>query len=388
MEFLQTAWSFFTRRIELGDRTLPFSLLALTLEFVLPVAAVLVGMRLLKLVAHRGLKRWELSETTEDRLRSWGKLAARLVTTVIVIVLAARLLGAEMFAYIGAVFDFLNEPFYESGSTRVSVVTLVLLIPIAYIASIAARAARSAIDRSLLERLSIDPSRRFSISSLVRYAVMGIVFVIGLSLIGINLSSLAVLFGVLGIGLGFGLQGVVANFFAGLVIIITRPIKEGDRIQVEGIEGDVVRIRLLTSVVNTLTHETIIVPNSEIVQNKVHNFSYEDRTIILVNDVQVSYGSDLDRVKEVLLGVGERNPYAVGSRSPFVLFQSFDSSGITVSLRTWISAAELKQAAHSWCNLEIWRSFRDAAVEIPFPQMDLHVKEQPVEITLPESTSE
>lgn len=378
VDVLAAMWRFLTERITVGERMLPFSLLSLILEFVLPVAALVVVRRLLRIAGRRGMEKWDLTEEAQERLRRWGRSGARVLFWGLTFVLAARLLGAEMFAYIEAIVSFLRQPFYESGSTSVSVITLILLIPIAYLASVAAKAARSAVDQSLLQRLSIDPSRRFSISSLVRYAVMGIVFVIGLSLIGINLSSLAVLFGVLGIGLGFGLQGVVANFFAGLVIIITRPIKEGDRIQVEGLEGDVVRIRLLTSVINTLTNETIIVPNSEIVQNRVHNFSYEDRTIILVNQVQVSYRSDLDRVREVLLSVGARNPYRVDAKSPFVLFHSFDSSGISVSLRTWISAAELKQAAHSWCNVEIWRAFRNAGVEIPFPQLDLHVKDLPV----------
>lgn len=385
LSMLNAFWGLVSSQIEIGGRTLPFSILSLLTGFVLPVAVLLLVLRLLKAAGRRGLAKWDLKAKTKERLRRWGRVGSRAVFWVTVLTLAARILGAEMFAYINAVLGFLNQPFYESGSTRVSVVTLLLLIPIAYVASMASRAARSTVDRSLLERLSIDPSRRFSISSLVRYAVMGIVFVMGLSLIGINLSSLAVLFGVLGIGLGFGLQGVVANFFAGLVIIITRPIKEGDRIQVEGFEGDVMRIRLLTSVINTLTNETIIVPNSEIVQNRVHNYSYEDRTIILVNDVQVSYASDLDRVREVLVEVGSRNPYRVHSKAAFVLFQSFDDSGITVSLRTWISAAELKQAAHSWSNLEIWRAFRAGGIEIPFPQVDLHVKETPIAIDVAET---
>jgi small-conductance mechanosensitive channel len=374
VEMLSGLWDLLSRPLSLGGRTLPFSILTIVAEFVLPLVAVVLVLRVLRYAGRRAVERWELSENAESGLRKWGRIGSRVFFWVTAAILTARILGAEMFVYIGAVIEFLNQPFYESGGTEVSVVTLILLIPIAYVASVAARTARGAVDRSLLERLSIDPSRRFSISSLVRYAVMAIVFVIGLSLIGINLSSLAVLFGVLGIGLGFGLQGVVANFFAGLVIIITRPIKEGDRIQVEGFEGDVIRIRLLTSVINTVTNETIVVPNSDIVQNKVHNYSYEDRTIILVNDVQVAYSSDLDEVRTVLLSVGAKNPYRVHSKEAFVLFRSFDDSGITVSLRTWISAAELKQAAHSWCNLEIWRAFRLAGIEIPFPQLDLHLK--------------
>jgi potassium-dependent mechanosensitive channel len=131
----------------------------------------------------------------------------------------------------------------------------------------------------------------------------------GLSIIGIDLSALTVIFGVLGIGLGFGLQNVVSNFFSGLIIIITRPVKEGDRILVNGIEGTILQIRILATVINTLTNESIIVPNSKLVQESVHNFSFYDPSIIIKNDIGVSYSSDVDQVLSVLQGVAEGNPF-------------------------------------------------------------------------------
>jgi small-conductance mechanosensitive channel len=219
----------------------------------------------------------------------------------------------------------------------------------------------------------------------MRYAVIALVTVIGLSIVGINLSSLAVIFGVLGLGVGFGLQGVVANFFAGLVIILSRPIKEGDRVHINELEGDVRRIRLLYSVVNTITNETLIIPNREVVENVVHNQSYEDPSIILFTDVQVSYRADLDRAKQVLLEVGDRCTFRIAGRDPRVLFRSFDDSGITVTLAVPIRTAVERHQARSEMVMEIWRAFRDAGVEIPFPQMDLHVKDLPATGTDPET---
>jgi small-conductance mechanosensitive channel len=365
----------FRTPIEIAEFILPFTFLRLLLEFVLPIVVAAVLWRLLRAGVIRALGRSSMKKEASRKVIRWFRLGFRLLFAAFLVVLIARLLGAEMFSYINAAINFLNQPFYESGSTRISIITLMLLVPVLYAASWSGKWAKHTVDSSFLERLSIDPSKRFSISSLTRYAVMAIVFLIGLSLIGINLSSLAVLFGVLGIGVGFGLQSTVANFFAGLVIIFSRPIKEGDRILVNNFEGTVRSIRILSSVINTITEETIIIPNSHIVTNTVHNYSYEDIRIILHNDVQVSYGSDLDKVERVLTEVGERSPYREPGKPVKVLVKSFDDSGITVGLVVWIRTAFDRIPAHSWANMEIWRAFRDNGVEIPFPQVDLHVRD-------------
>jgi small-conductance mechanosensitive channel len=221
----------------------------------------------------------------------------------------------------------------------------------------------------------LDPARAVSLLNVIRVVVMGLTVILGLSIIGINLSSLAVLFGVLGIGVGFGLQDAVADMFAGVVIMFARPIKEGDRVLVEEHEGTVHQIKLLHSVINTITHETIIIPNSKITGNSMHNYSYDDARIILCNTVQVSYGSDLDQVGQVLLEMAHRNPWAIEGMEPRYQVWSFDDSGITVRICTWIRDARDRIPAFSWTNLEIWRAFRANGIEIPFPQMDLHVKD-------------
>lgn len=106
----------------------------------------------------------------------------------------------------------------------------------------------------------------------------------------------------------------------------------------------------------------------------MHNYSYDDISILMCNNVQVSYTSDLDHVGEVLLEVGRRNPWAVPEEEPRYRVVSFDDSGISVRLCTWIRDARERISAFSWCNLEIWRAFKANGIEIPFPQMDLHVK--------------
>jgi potassium efflux system protein len=147
-----------------------------------------------------------------------------------------------------------------------------------------------------------------------------------------------------------------------------------------------VQIRLRSTVINTLTNETIIVPNSQLVSNPVHNYSHEDKRIVVESAVQVSYGTDLDRASEVLLEVASRNPYAISDPPPKVLVLAFQDSGIALALWTWIELATNKLVASSWSNLEIWRAFRAAGIVIPFPQVDLHVIE-PVGLKRPPTQS-
>ena len=386
MEWLTSLDSIITSPIVIGGTTLPFTLLEGVVGLVLPLMVLFVVGRVGRRVLQARLTRSTWSESARERLFVWARRVYRVGSVVMIIGLVGRLFGAEIFSYLGAAFSVLREPIYSSGGTEISAVTLLLLIPVFYAATWLSRVSRHVTSRALSERIALDAARRFSISSLISYAVMALVVLVGFSIVGIDLSALTVIFGVLGIGLGFGLQSSVANFFAGIVIIFSRPIKEGDFILLNNYEGTVEHIRLVSTVINTITNETIIVPNSQIVDNYVHNYSFEDISIFLCSEVQVSYSSDLDRVREVLLGVAQHNPYAKHGDEGLVLFRSFDDSGITVRLCSDIRDARDKNRAVSWMILEIWRAFRDAGIEIPFPQRDIHVKSMPHRPTLePES---
>lgn len=285
-------------------------------------------------------------------------------------------LGSDIFKYVTSIWQVLSTPFFTSGSTQVSIVTLIFTIPVFFIASFISKKTKKIIDTSLLKQFTLDPSTKFSISNLIRYGLFTLCILLGLTIIGIDLSSIAVLFGVLGIGVGFGLQSVVANFFAGLVVFFERPIKEGDRIIIGGIEGTVSHIRMLSTVVDTLTNETIFIPNEKLIGNNIHNYSYKNPNIIVVNKVQVSYSSDLEKVQEILLDIAQNNPYAISRPGPEFRVLGFRDHGIEVEIRTWIRFAENKQVSLAWTNMQIWKKFKEYTVEIPFPQLDLHIKKR------------
>lgn len=371
--------------LEIGRISFFFSPLDGLLSFVLPLVVLFVLARVLLLLIRRViLKRIKIPEENKNKIYRYVRLVLRIVVFIVLLFILFSFFGAEIGKFLSRVWEVLTTPFTAAGSSRISVITVLLAIPIVYLASWVSKLTRRFLDATVLQQLTISDASRFTISSLVRYGVLVLAILIGLSIIGINLSSLAVVIGALGIGIGFGLQNVVANYVAGLVIFFERPLKEGDRILVNGLEGDVVQIKLRSTVINTLTNETIIVPNSQLVSNSIHNYSYHDKRIVIVNNVQVSYSTDLDEAQKVLLGVAAENPYALKKPDPEVRIVAFQDSGIQLALWTSIAEATNKLAALSWTNLEIWRAFKNAKIEIPFPQVDLHVREPVVHQALTE----
>jgi small-conductance mechanosensitive channel len=347
----RSALLFLTNPLSLGG--IDFTILDILLKIVLPLA---VGVGLYKLI-----------------LFLVKKLVYRRVGLVL------NFLGPGIVRFASVVWNVLTTPFITAGDTTVTSVTVLLTLPVFYVATWVSRLIKSFVDSSILERLSMAEETKFTISILIKNAVLIVAVLVGFSMIGINLSSLVIVFGALGIGVGFGLQGVVADFISGFVLIFERPIKEGDRIQVGEMEGEVVQIRLRSAVINTLTNETIIVPNSKLITGTIHNYSYTDERIILRNKVQVHYRSDLQKATEVLLSVNEDNPYSLKDPAPEVRVLEFQDSGILMELRTWIAKATDKYRALAWINFHIWRRFKEEGVQIPYPQRDLYLKELPQE---------
>ena len=368
--------SFLLSPLEIGRYSFFFSPLDALLRFVLPLTLLFVLYAALLVILRRViLKRMKIKEESKKKIFRNTRLVLRILALIVVLFILFNFFGAEIGKFLGQVWSVLTTPFTSAGSSRISVITILLAIPIVYLASWVSKLTRRVLETTVLRQLTISDASRFTISSLVRYGVLVVAILIGLSIIGINLSSLAVVIGALGIGIGFGLQNVVANYVAGLVIFFERPLKEGDRILVNGLEGDVVQIKLRSTVINTLTNETIVVPNSQLVGNSIHNYSYDDRRIVIVNKVQVSYSTDLDQALKVVLEVASRNPFSLADPAAGARVSAFQDSGIELVLWTWIGEATNKLSAVAWNNLEIWRAFKQSGIVIPFPQVDLHVKE-------------
>ncbi|OQY33613.1 MAG: hypothetical protein B6241_07380 [Spirochaetaceae bacterium 4572_59] len=387
MDFFQPLWYFLTSNLSLGNLDFPFSILDLLLKVVLPFVGMILVYFTIQWLVKKSLSLSRLKKDVQKRIIHYLRLCLKILIIIGFLVTVGNLLGSRVNFYISRFLNILNSPFFVSGNTQISVITLLMLIPVFYLSAWSGKAARRLLERSIFDQLGMDDARKFSFGSITRYVVMALVFLFGLSVVGLDLSIFGVLLGVLGIGLGFGLQSIVSNFFAGLIIISTRPIKEGDRVLVNGYDGIVHNIRLISTDIKTFENENIIIPNSQFVDQPVHNYSYSDRKIVIVNTVQVSYSTDLEQVLVILESISKKNPYRINGPDNVVRVLSFDDSGISMSLRTMIRDVSLKALSHSWTNVEIWREFKKNAIEIPFPQMDVHVVSMPQEIPVEEENT-
>ena len=235
---------------------------------------------------------------------------------------------------------------------------------------------RKIVEGKLLTRTRMDVGVRGAIGAIIRYAVLLIGLLIIIQTVGIDLTTLNVLAGAVGLGVGFGLQNVVANFIAGLILLFERPIKIGDRIEVAGIEGAVVAIRARATTVVTNDNIAIIIPNSSLTSQNVVNWSYTDAKVRFKIPVGVAYGTDVRLVEKLLLEAAQENADVLKSPVPTVRFLEFGENALRLELRAWTTTlVHRKGQLFSALNFAINDKFIEHRIEIPFPQRVVHLKQ-------------
>jgi small-conductance mechanosensitive channel len=236
------------------------------------------------------------------------------------------------------------------------------------------------LDRRVLARTGIDEGVRHSLVTTAKYTLTIVSALVALSVAGVNFSSLALIGGALGVGIGFGLQSIVNNFVSGLILLAERPIKVGDWIKVSGGEGVVRKIRVRSTEIETFDRCSIIVPNSSLISEPVSNWYHSSRMGRLRLAVGVSYDSDPDEVERILLRCANSHPRALANPKPFVLFTGFGDNSLDFELRVYIDDAGYLASTASDLRFAIFRAFRQAGIEIPFPQRDVHIRSLPPEM--------
>lgn len=277
----------------------------------------------------------------------------------------------EIENFISHLFQYKLFEINRTPITPSSVIMFVIVITVFYFVS---RLLQRVLQHKILTRFRIDKGTQYTMSRVSHYIIMVIGGLLAFQFIGIDLSGLAVIVGLLSVGIGFGLQNVTSNFIAGLILLFERPIKIGDRVTVGHTEGDVLAINMRSTTIRSLNNISIIVPNSEFVSSQVINWSHGDPKVRLVVDVGVSYNSDLDEVMRSLREVAEESPSVLKHPEPDVLFSGFGDSSWNMKLRVWLKDPENYYKILSDINCAIVRKFRENGVEIPFPQRDLHVR--------------
>jgi len=228
----------------------------------------------------------------------------------------------------------------------------------------------------LLAQSGLDRSLQYAIAQVVSNIVLVVGIVIVLENTGIHLAALAVFAGAVGVGVGFGLQNIASNFISGLVILAERPITIGDRVEVAGITGQVEHIRARSTVIRTNDNIMMIVPNTKFIDSPVTNWTYGDRRVRFRIPVGVAYGSDVNKVREALIAVAHENPHTLKEPGPSVFLEQFGENSIDFKLVVWSSEMSARPSRYrSDLNFAIAAKFREAGIEFPFPQRDLHIRD-------------
>ncbi|MFD1020721.1 mechanosensitive ion channel family protein [Thalassobacillus hwangdonensis] len=267
---------------------------------------------------------------------------------------------------------------FNIGQEEVSIFLIILAVLIVSITNRVSALVRDYLFPTVYKKYELDRGVQFTFDKVFHYIVMVLAVIISLSTVGFELSALTVFAGVIGVGIGFGLQNIASNFISGIIILFERPIKVGDRVIVNDIIGDVVRINMRATVIKTLDNEHIIVPNSYFLEEHVINRSYSDKLMRLVMPVGVAYGSDVEKVKHALMQVAadeaEVSKTVLRHPEPFVYFKEFGDSSLNFELFVWISNPQHVIMVRSNLNFRIDAIFREKGIEIPFPQRDLHLR--------------
>lgn len=224
-----------------------------------------------------------------------------------------------------------------------------------------------------------EADTQVAIASIFSYVGFSVALVIALMISGFNFTGLAIIVGALSVGIGLGLQNIVNNFISGIILLLEKPIKPGDRIIVGDTEGYVNKIRVRSTQIRTLAREDVIVPNSDLITNQVTNYMFRDHYWRVSCQVGVAYGSDTELVKNVLLDVAKSHPSVVidSLNPPVVLFRAFGDSSLNFELWCIIKDVNKKYHVMSDLNFAIDQAFRKNNITIAFPQRDIHIKSDP-----------
>jgi small-conductance mechanosensitive channel len=252
-----------------------------------------------------------------------------------------------------------------------SVLSVLLTLPIGYAI---ASALTLTLGNFLLPKLHLNRGVPYAISKVTYYVLLLLVATIALEGAGVELNKFTVLTGTLGVGLGFGLQNIVSNFVSGLILLFERPIHIGDTVDVGELVGTVRRIGARSSTVLTFQGAEVIVPNSNLISNQVINWTLSSPWRLVDVPVGVAYGTDPERVLKLLVDVANSHPGVLRVRPPTAFFLGFGESALNFELRFWAAQQEMWFQLRSDVTVDVSKALRQAGIEIPYPQRDLHLR--------------
>ena len=298
-------------------------------------------------------------------LRAWEGF----ISTSIWLLVALHFLG-----WLPDLLTTLDNSAIKFGSNRISVLSVAQFIIIVAVYIVVARWLVALIEQRSKQSSSISSSMQVGLTKFAKVFLYSIAIIVALNSVGIDLTTLTVFGGAIGVGLGFGLQRIASNFISGFILLFDRSIKPGDVISIGDRFGWVVALHARYIVVKDRDGVETLIPNENIITSEVTNWSYSDKHVRIKVPVQVSYEDDVDLAMNIMLGSCSVSPRVLTSPEPQVRLVAFEDSGIKLELRLWLDDPEQGVGSvKSDINLAIWRAFKEHNITIPYPQRDVHI---------------
>jgi small-conductance mechanosensitive channel len=338
------------------------------------------------IVLFHSLREWNQAILSQEETRNTlqkpmdGYSARWILLRLAWIALPAGILAAILISW-GAkqtiiihIFQMLTYPI-TIGSIRFSISGIIGAGLILLIAWLVLKPWRRWIKENLFKGSGLEQGFIDSIATLTTYVLWAVAIFMALQALGVSTASLAVVFGALGIGLGFGLQNIFNNFISGIILLFERPIQVGDAIEINGTWGIVKKINFRSTQVQTYDNASLIIPNSEFISNSVTNWTFKDQRIRRIITIGVAYGSDSDLVVSTLTDIAMACNKVLKYPKPDVIFADFADSALTFKLRVWTTLDDMVSVENKLRH-DIYKAFAEKGIEIPFPQRDIHIRGQ------------
>jgi len=319
-------------------------------------------------------------EEPEIDLMALREESRKLLSTVLVIigVVGFWIIWSELLPAFGILKEITlwHHSVIDAGEEKIAPITLAdigkgMLIAIA--AFVAIKRLPSLLEIVLLQRFNMTSGSRYAVTTLTTYFIVAVGALLFFRTIGADWSKLQWLFAALGVGIGFGLQEIVANFISGLIILFERPIRVGDVVTVGDTDGVVTRIRIRATTIKNWENQELLVPNKEFITGRLLNWSLSDQTTRIKVAVGVAYGSDVQKAMYLMDQAARENPSVLADPSPSVIFTAFGDNALNLTLRCFVGSTNDRMSTITALHEAINRKFNDAGLCISFPQRDVHL---------------
>ncbi|MES9863566.1 MAG: mechanosensitive ion channel domain-containing protein [Candidatus Thiodiazotropha sp. LLP2] len=238
---------------------------------------------------------------------------------------------------------------------------------------LAAKNLPGVLEITILQRLPLETGARYALTTLLQYFIAGIGLITAFSTIGFQWSSIQWLVAALGVGLGFGLQEIVANFVSGIILLFERPIRVGDVVTLDDTTGVVSRIRIRATTITNYDKQEMLIPNKEFITGRVINWTLTDKINRIIINVGIAYGSDVRQAMNLMLEAAEENDNVLSEPNPVATFEAFGDSSLNLLLRIYLGSMDNRLATITSMHEAINQKFEDAGISIPFPQRDINI---------------